>query len=444
MGILLHDLSVNIRNTKNVTNTCYVPRKHQAEIEAQLQRFSVLVCHRRFGKTALSINRLIKAAQTTDRPDWRGAYIAPLYKQAKFVVWDELKKYCGLGTDDCTAKFHETELRADFENGARIRLFGAENPDSLRGIYLDGVVFDEVAQMPKRIWTEVVRPALSDRKGWGMFIGTPRGKNALYELWEEAKRDPEWFTAMYRASETNIIDAEELAASARAMSPEEYEQEFECSFSAAIRGAYFGKLMADADKAGRITAVPYDPAVPVHTSWDLGMSDSTSIWFVQAKPGGTYAVIDYYEASGEGLDHYARVLDEKGYKYGRHIAPHDIRVRELGTGKSRLETARSLGVRFDIAPNIPVQDGINAVRTILPLCWFDAECCSFALEALRQYRREFNERTSNFSASPKHDWTSHAVDAFRYFAVGFRQAGERVLPAKTINDYSPFRRSDER
>lgn len=418
----------------------YIPRKHQAEIEAGLARFSVLVCHRRFGKTALSVNRLINAARSTDRPDWRGAYIAPLYKQAKTVVWDELKKYCGLGSDDCTVKFHETELRADFENGARIRLFGAENPDSLRGIYLDGVIFDEVAQMPRRIWTEVIRPALSDRKGWGVFIGTPRGKNALYEIWEDAKRDPDWFTALYRASETGIIDPDELAAAAREMSPEEYEQEFECSFTAAIRGAYFSSLMGEADKSGRITSVPCDPSLPVHTAWDLGMSDSTAIWFVQARPGGTFAVVDYYEACGEGLDHYARVLDEKGYTYGDHIAPHDIRVRELGTGKSRLETARGLGIRFTVAPNIPVQDGINAIRTMLPLCWFDAEQCSSGLESLRHYRREFNERMNDFSARPKHDWTSHAVDAFRYFAVGFRSPLTQPLPEKTMNNYNPFRR----
>jgi len=444
MGIRARGPSVNDKKDTEKMNSRYIPRKHQAEIEEGLCRFSVLVCHRRFGKTALSINRLIKAAAETERPDWRGAYIAPLYKQAKTVVWDELKKYCGIGTDECMVKFHETELRADFENGARIRLFGAENPDSLRGIYLDGVIFDEVAQMPKRMWTEVVRPALADRKGWAIFIGTPKGKNALYEIYEDAKRDPDWFAAMYRASETGIIDPGELAAAAREMSPEEYEQEFECSFTAAIKGAYFGNLMSEADKEGRITTLPHDSSLPVHTAWDLGMSDSTAIWFVQARPGGQYAVVDYYEASGEGLDHYARVLDEKGYKYGVHIAPHDIRVRELGTGKSRLEVARGLGIRFDIAPNIPVQDGINAIRAILPCCWFDTEKCAPGIESLRHYRRAFNERMNDFTARPLHDWTSHAVDAFRYFAVGFRQRSEEPRPLKAINDYDPFGRRHER
>ncbi|MBG0790356.1 MAG: hypothetical protein H0S80_07665 [Desulfovibrionaceae bacterium] len=427
-----------------MTQDLYIPRRHQAEIEAALARFSVLVCHRRFGKTVLSVNRLIRAARETRRTDWRGAYIAPLHRQAKTVVWDELKRYCGLGRDDCTVKFNETELRADFDNGARIRLFGANNPDSLRGMYLDGVVFDEVAQMPHRVWTEVIRPALSDRNGWALFIGTPRGKNALYEIWEKAGTDPDWFTAMYRASETGIIHPDELAANAREMSPEEYEQEFECSFTAAIRGAYFGQLLSDADKEGRVTRVPHDPSMPVHTAWDLGMSDSTSIWFVQARPGGTYAVIDYYEAGGEGLDHYARVLDRRGYKYGEHIAPHDIRVRELGTGKSRLEVARSLGIRFDIAPNIPIQDGINAVRAILPRCWFDAEKCAPGIEALRHYRRSFNDRLADFSSRPVHDWTSHAADGFRYFAVGFRRPSNTARPSATANDYDPFGRSHGR
>ncbi len=427
-----------------MTQEIYTPREHQAEIEAGLARFSVLVCHRRFGKTVLSVNRLIRAARITDRPDWRGAYIAPLYKQAKTVVWDELKRYCGLGMDECDVKFNESELRADFANGARVRLFGAENPDSLRGMYLDGVVFDEVAQMSYRVWSEVIRPALSDRLGWALFIGTPQGKNALYHLWEAGRADPDWFTAMYRASETGIIDPDELCAAGREMSPEEYEQEFECSFTAAIRGAYFGNLMGGADKEGRITVVPCDPSLPVHTAWDLGMSDSTAIWFVQARPGGQYALVDYYEASGEGLEHYAKVLDERGYKYGLHIAPHDIRVRELGTGKSRLETARSLGIRFTIAPNIPIQDGINAMRMLLPACWFDATRCSAGIEALRHYRRSFNERMGDFLSRPVHDWTSHAVDAFRYFAVGFRQPGTGPRAATASNDYNPFGREHER
>nr|WP_239057782.1 terminase family protein [Pseudodesulfovibrio sp. JC047] len=351
-------------------------------------------------------------------PAPRFAYIAPLRKQAKAVAWDYAKQYAAPVPG---VEFNEGDLRIDYPNGGRVSLYGGNDPDSLRGIYLDGVVFDEVAQMPHRVWTEVIRPALSDRKGWALFIGTPQGKNALYEVWDHAKRDPDWCAIMLRASETGIIDPKELAAVKREMDPDEYEQEFECSFTAAIKGAYFGQLMADAHRDGRITNVPYDPIIPVHTAWDLGMSDSTAIWFVQAKPGGSFAVVDYYEASGEGLDHYVKVLDDKPYKYGTHIAPHDIRVRELGTGKSRLEVARSLGIRFDIAPNIPIQDGINGIRSILPRCWFDETRCAVGIDSLTHYRRAFNEQMGAFSPRPVHDWTSHAVDAFRYFAVGFKE-----------------------
>lgn len=418
----------------------YVPHRWQAEIESRLKRFSVLVCHRRFGKTVLSVNRLIAAALATERPDWRGAYIAPTYKQAKTVVWDYLKRYLGPDSGVEGARFSETELRADLPGGARIRLLGANDPDSLRGVYLDGAVFDEVAQMPLRVWSEVIRPALADRRGWALFIGTPQGRNVFWDLWRRAQRDPDWYGAMYRAGDTGLLDPDELAAARREMSAEEYEQEFECSFSAAVRGAYFGGLVAELERGGAVAAVPHEPELPVHTAWDLGMSDSTAIWFFQAAPGGEFRIIDYYENCGAGLDHYAGVLDGKGWTYGRHIAPHDIRVRELGTGKSRLEMAVSLGIRFDVCPNIPLADGINAVRAILPRCRFDAERCAQGLEALRHYRREYSERMNTFRPLPLHDWTSHATDAFRYLAVGFRPPRPGVLPERAVNDFDPFRR----
>ena len=393
----------------------YAPRRHQWEIHQNKKRFSVLVCHRRFGKTVAAVNELVMKACQNPLPAPRYAYIAPLYKQAKSVVWDYLKKFAGAISGTA---FHETELRCDLPNGARITLLGADNPDRLRGIYLDGVVLDEMAQMPERVWGEIIRPALSDRLGWAMFIGTPRGHNAFYELYRFAVSDPDWFCAMYRASETGVVSAEELAAAKKEMTPEQYEQEFECSFSAAIVGAYYGPLIARAEKEGRIISLPVEPALPVHTAWDLGMSDSTSVWFFQVSPGGEIRVVDYLEDAGQGLDYYVRALRERNYLYGTHLAPHDIRVRELGTGKSRLESAKSLGVPFAVAPNLPLADGINAARLVIPRCWFDERKCAKGLEALRQYRRVYNERTACFGAVPHHDWTSHAADAFRYLAVG--------------------------
>ena len=393
----------------------YVPREHQREIHRGRKRFSVLVCHRRFGKTVCAINETIKAACVNKLKAPRYTYIAPMYKQAKSIVWDYLKYYTrpipGIS-------FNEAELRADFPNGGRISLLGADNPDSLRGIYLDGVVLDEMAQMPDRLWGEVIRPTLADREGWAMFIGTPRGHNSFYDLYNFARQDSDWFAHMYKASETRIIPDAELELLKKEMTPEQYEQEFECSFSAAIKGAYYGKLMNQLERDGRITSVPYDVAMPVHTAWDLGISDSTSIWFFQMSPGGEIRIIDYLEDRGLGLPDYIHRLKNMNYHYGTHIAPHDIRVRELGTGKSRLEVAASLGVNFIIAKNIPIMDGINAVRMVLPRCYFDAGKCKDGLEALMQYRSDYNDKGMVFSNAPKHDWASHAADSFRYLALG--------------------------
>jgi phage terminase large subunit len=408
-----------------VTNTGFVPHKFQGQVNRLLARFSVLICHRRWGKTVNAVNLLIDGAMRCKLRNARLAYIAPLRNQAKTVAWDYLKYYTRAIPG---MNFNEADLRADFPNGARISLYGGNHPDSLRGIYLDGVVFDEVAQMPYRVWTEIIRPALADRLGWALFIGTPQGKNILHDLYHHAEQHHEWFAAMYKASETGLLDANELASARSEMDPDEYEQEFECSFTAAIKGAYYAGLMADAKREGRITRIGYDPALPLWTAWDLGMSDSTSIWFVQPHRDFEYRVIDYYEASGEGLGHYAGVLTDRQWTYAGHIGPHDIRVRELGTGKSRFEVASSLGIQFDIAPNISIADGINAVRNILPRCWFNSDTCSDGIDALTHYRREFVDKTAEFRTKPLHDWTSHGADSFRYFAVGYRPPSTVKLP----------------
>lgn len=419
--------------TAQAIDTGFRPHTHQAEVIGRMERFNVLVCHRRWGKTTLAVNLLNDGSVRCQRESPRYAYIAPLYKQAKSVSWDYLKRYAGAIPG---VRFNESELRADFPNGARISLYGADNPDALRGIYLDGVVFDEVAQMPWRVWTEVIRPALADRKGWALFIGTPRGRDVFCDLYEAARDKREgyergWYAGMYKASQTGLLDSTELAAARREMGADEYAQEFECSFTAAIKGAYYGALIADAEVQGRICTVPCEPLLPVHTAWDLGVSDSTAIWFFQQERGGGIRVIDYYEANNEGIPHYADVLNKRGYHYGRHIAPHDIRVREMGNGKSRIETAASLGIRFDVCPNIPIADGINAVRMILPRCWLSLEKTKEGLEALRHYRRSWNTRMDEPKDKPEHDWTSHAADAFRYMAVGMRPTEDHAKKRQT-------------
>jgi len=372
------------------------------------------------GKSVACINELIRAALTSDKDRPRFAYIAPLLKQAKEIAWDYLKHYSA-PLVPVGATYNETELRIDLPNGGRVRIYGADNPDSLRGIYLDGVVIDEPAQIRPSLWTEVVRPALSDRGGWAVFIGTPAGKNEFYDIWERSRTSEGWFSLMLKASETGLINEQELWDARSQMGPDRFEQEYECSFEAAIQGAYYADALKHVRDEGRIGKVPYERGMAVHTSWDLGVSDATAIWFLQTV-GREVRVIDYYEGSGVGLDEYARMLKDKGYVYGTHYLPHDIQVRELSTGKSRLETLHNLGLSdVVVVPAHNVNDGINAVRRLLDRCWFDEERCKRGLECLWQYRKDWDDRGKVWRNNPLHDWTSHGADAFRMFAGGWAE-----------------------
>lgn len=405
----------------------YAPRKAFQSFHDRTQRWSVIVAHRRAGKTVACVNELIRAAITCTKQDGRYAYIAPHYNQAKDVAWMYIQRYTSVipGVD-----YNESELRVDLPNGARIRLYGADNPDRLRGLYLDGVILDEYADMRPSVWGEVIRPLLTDRQGWACFIGTPKGHNAFWEIWDGAGRDATWFRTMLRASETGILAAEELAETRRQVSEDQYAQEFECSFEAAILGAYYGKEMRNAES--RIIRVPYDPASEVFTAWDLGIGDSTAIWFAQVV-GREPRIIDFYENSGVGLDHYVRVLKDREYNYGTHLLPHDAGKSELGTGKAIVEVLRELGLRHTtIVPKLSVEEGIQAARLLLPRVVFDAERCRQGIEALKQYRKEYDEKLRTFKQRPLHDWTSHAADAFRYLAIGLNKATPNATRFKPI------------
>ena len=405
----------------------YKPRDQIRAFHDRSERFAIIVAHRRFGKTVAAINDLIRSCFVIDRPNVRVAYIAPYLSQAKAVAWDYALEFT---RDIPEIKVNHSELRIDFMNGARFRLFGADNYNAMRGLYFDAVVLDEMADFPASAWSNVIRPALADRRGSATFISTPKGKNEFWELWHEAQDDPNWFTAMLKASETSILDQDELDEARRTMGDDRYEQEFECSFEAAIQGAFYAKEMKEATEDGRITRVPYDRAASVITAWDLGIGDSTAIWFAQFV-GQEIRIIDYYENSGVGLDHYAKVLLDKEYQYEQHILPHDVQVKELGTGKSRLETLDALGIRnIEIAPKLAVEDGIQAARTMIPKCWFDADNCTRGIEALRQYRRDFDEKLKTWRGRPLHDWTSHGADAFRYLAVGYRRESDWGEPIR--------------
>ena len=388
----------------------------------RLQRFACIVTHRRAGKTVACIHDLQRAAIASQRMRPRLAYLSPFLKQSKAVAWDYLRAAMA-PLRAIGARVHESELRVDYANGGQVRLYGADNPDALRGIYLDGVVLDEYADMDPRLWSEVVRPALADRKGWAVFIGTPKGRNALFETWTRAAADPQnWYALMLKASETGIIAQDELDLARRELSEEQYAQEFECSFDAATVGAYYGKLIADAERDKRVAGVRHEPSALVWTAWDLGIRDSTAIWFAQTV-GRQVRVIDYYEATGVDLGHYVRELASRPYDYGGHIVPHDAQAKELGTGKSRLEVMQSLGLKnLTVAPQHRIEDGINAVRVFLPKCWFDAQKCARGIEALKLYRSDYDAKLQVLRPRPVHDWTSHAADAFRYLALTLDQS----------------------
>ena len=406
----------------------YTPRSFQREVHDLMltHRFGVLVCHRRFGKTVLSVNHLIRGALTCklERPRW--GYIAPTYTQGKATSFDYFKHYAMAVPG---VAINQSELRCDFPNGGQTRIYGGDNADSLRGLYFDGVVLDEYGLHGASTFSEVVGPTLVDRGGSALFLGTPNGKNQFYEIAQHAREreaagDADWFYREYKASQTGLLDQGYLTAARSVMTQDEYDQEFECSWSAAVRGAIYAKELGAARQAGRITRVPYDPALPVDTDWDLGVGDSTAIWFSQSLRSGEVRLVDYAEGSGEGFPFYAKLLSERGYVYGTHWAPHDIAVRELGTGKSRLDTAASYGLRFKVTPRVQsgqvgveVEEGINAARLLVARCWFDAERCKVGLESLQHYRRDYNSRLNEFSATPVHDFASHAADAFRGLAV---------------------------
>src|SRR5262245_30685463 len=270
------------------------------------KRWCICVAHRRCGKTVACVQKLFKGALESNLPDPRYGYVAPLYSQAKDVAWEYCRHYAkGLG-----GAINETELRVDLPNGARIRLYGADNPDRLRGIYLDGVVLDEFADMRPSVWGEVVRPMLSDRLGWATFIGTPKGHNEFWRLLQHAQGDEEWHWAVLKASETGLLSEKELIAARATMSDDRYEQEYECNFEAAIRGAIFASEMKKIRTDGRICALPLDPSEPVHTCWDIGKTDATAVWFFQAH-GRMIHFVDYYENHHEGVAHYVQMLEDK-------------------------------------------------------------------------------------------------------------------------------------
>jgi hypothetical protein len=415
-------------------------------MHSRLKRFNVVVCHRRMGKTVFSINEIIDQAFRNTRKNPQYAFIAPTYGQAERIAWDMLKSYT---KEIPGVTFNEQKLtckipRPELGDTIKIMLLGADNPDSIRGIYLDGAVLDEFAETDPRIWGQVIRPALSDRKGWAIFIGTPKGQNHFYDMYKMAIKNENdgWFHTVYKASQTGVIPPEELQALRAECSEEEYEQEFECSFTAALIGAYYGKVINDIIGKGRVGKVPHDPALLVDTFWDLGVDDTTAIWFIQ-QYRQEVRCIDYVEMGGEGLPYYAKLLKEGPrslYNYRDHHWPHDGGARDLSSGEERSTTMRKLGVRVIVNARHEIADRIDAARRLIARCYFDAEKCERGLDALKNYQRKWDSKNKIFLDKPLHNWSSHGADSFGQAAMVLRPGDDRLtarsqLPRVAVTEY---------
>lgn len=402
-------------------------RKHQMEVLQTLPRFTTLLAHRRWGKTTLAIFILLIKAMTCPHKRPQVHYYAPSFSQAKRVAWAALKEVVNPIPG---VTLHEGDLKVTLPNGGIIQLGSADNPDSSRGIYSDFVVLDEPAQMPPTIWTQVLRPALSDRKGGMLAIGTPNGRSGLfYDLFNIAEKEEDWAAWIYKASQTGIIDEYELKAAKSAMSQAEYEQEFECSWDAAVRGAYYAEVMNRVP----MQKIVVDRTQPVFVAMDLGISDATACWYFQLD-GDLIKVFKYEEYTNTGLPD---ILTNMQPKPSQLICPHDIRVRSLSTGITREETIRNLGMDVHVAPKQRVLDGIELTRQLLERCVFDPEGCSTGIEALRHYRSDWDDRKGVLSLNPVHDWSSHGADSMRTLA----QLGTKSLLNTWSNiDYSAMDR----
>lgn len=411
------------------------PRPYQLPAWRYLERGgkrAALVWHRRSGKDDVALNWAAVAAHQRVGEYW---HMLPEASQGRKVVWDAVSPHTGLRRIDqafppkVRAKVREDEMMIRFANGALWRVVGSDNYNSLIGSTPVGVVFSEWALADPDAWA-FMRPILAENGGWAIFVTTPRGMNHAKKTLDLARSDPDWFAEVLPASVTGVFDQHQLAIELRDYKhdygEEEgqalFEQEYNCSFESALIGSFYGAVLNRALKEGRIGRVEIDRAVPVHTAWDLGVSDSTAIWFVQCV-GRERRIVDYHEGAGVGLDEYARVLDERKRErkwiYGKHYFPHDLAHRELSTGLSRVDTLTGLGIEPEVVEQHSVMDGINATRRMLDRTWIDETRCERGLNALRNYRREWDDRLKMFRDNPLHDWSSHGADALRTFAAGY-------------------------
>lgn len=428
----------------------FKPRPYQmkfiSEIEKAIdgeseKKYFYQIWHRRAGKDRTNI--AVTAPRMLLKSSCLVKYVFPTLVMGRENLWD------GMGSDGFRYREHipefiragkpnETTMKIPINNGSLFQIGGSDRPDSLRGGNSRMFIFSEWAEQDPYAW-DVVEPILRENKGLAIFNSTPKGDNHARALYEYAKVHPNWFVQKLTVDDTGIFSADEVKQirddtikrfEMNGRSADEaiayVNQEYYCSFDAPVIGSYYGAGIQKAENEGRVLHIPQDQTLQVHTAWDLGVDDSTTIWFFQIA-GLEIRFIDYYENSGEGLPHYAQILQEKKYLYGNHYAPHDIEVRELGSGKSRKEIAKGLGIDFKVAMKLHIDDGINAVRSTLSQCYFDVDKCSRGLQALRNYRKDWDEKNMVYRRGPLHDWSSHGADAFRTFAVSYKRTTNTIM-----------------
>lgn len=400
----------------------FKPRDYQIPIfdaiENKGYRRVLCIMPRRAGKDITAFNLMIRAAIKQVGMYY---YIFPTYSQAKKVIWDAItnsgEKFLDYIPPTWVEGKNSQEMKISLKNRSIIQLVGSDNVDHLVGTNPRGVVFSEYA-LQSPLAYQFLRPILLANDGWALFISTPRGKNHMWELYNIAKESPDWWTYKLSVEDTNHIPIYEIEKERAEglMSDDLIQQEYFCSFEMGVEGAYYSKYLDRMRVKGQIGIVPWEPSFKVHTAWDLGVRDSTVIIFFQII-GQIIRIIDCYEKSKEGLEHYVSVLHSKNFTYGKHFAPHDIRVRELGSGLTRWEKARQLGITFQTADKITIEDGIEAVRSTLSKCWIDEKACAPLIKALENYRQEYDAKKKVYKPRPLHNEFSHFADAMRYLCV---------------------------
>jgi len=416
-----------------------------------LKRFFYIIWHRRSGKDKSCIADVVPRKLISE--PCLVKFVYPTLVMGRENLWD------GIGSDGFRYREHipefirsgppnETTMKIPIKRGSLFQVGGSDHPDSLRGGNPKLFVFSEWAEQDPYTW-DVVEPILRENNGIAVFNTTPKGNNHARAFFEFAKDHPLWFVETLTVDDTHVFSPEQMKQIkedvikrfvANGRNEDEavayINQEYYCSFEAPVTGAYYGAAIQKAEEDKRIGVVPHEQGVAVHTAWDLGIDDSMTIWFFQTI-GQEIRFIDYYENSGEGLPHYALILQEKKYVYGNHYAPPDVEVRELGTGKSRKEMAKALGISFTAVPRLPIDDGINAGRSVFSQCWFDRDKCYRGIQALKNYKKDWDEKNMVFRRGPLHNWASHGADAFRVFAVGFRKVTTPTTPTD-IGGVKPY------